>query len=39
MLGAGEAEHFQTRLASPPVEGRDVVVRFFTRRDLAGGAR
>lgn len=39
MLGPGEAEPFQTRLASPPAEGRDLVVRFFTRRDLAGGAR
>lgn len=39
MLGPGEAEQFQTRLASPPAEGRDLVVRFFTRRDLAGGAR
>jgi predicted Zn finger-like uncharacterized protein len=38
MLGPGEVEEFQTRLASPPVEGRDLVVRFFTRRDLAGGA-
>ena len=36
MLGPGEAESFQTRLASPPAEGRDLVVRFFTRRDLAG---
>ncbi len=36
-LGAGESEAFQTRLASPPAEGREVVVRFFSRRDLAAG--
>ena len=34
----GDAQPFQTRLASPPTEGREVVVRFFTRRDAAGGA-
>ncbi|HEU5275627.1 MAG TPA: MJ0042-type zinc finger domain-containing protein [Xanthobacteraceae bacterium] len=38
-LAAGEAQPFQTRLASPPGEGRDVVVRFFNRRDLATGGR
>jgi len=36
-LGAGESEPFNTRLASPPADGRDVVVRFFTRRDVAAG--
>ena len=30
---------FRTRLASPPAEGRDVIVRFFNRRDLPAGAR
>ena len=38
-LAAGEAQPFQTRLASPPGEGRDVVVRFFNHRDLAAGGR
>ena len=30
---------FRTRLASPPAEGRDVTVRFFSRRDAIGGLR
>ena len=38
VLAPGDAQPFQTRLASPPTEGREVVVRFFTRRDAAGGA-
>jgi predicted Zn finger-like uncharacterized protein len=38
-LAPGDAEPFQTRLASPPADGHEVVVRFFSRRDLAGGAR
>jgi hypothetical protein len=33
VLPAGEAQPFQTRLASPPAEGRQLVVRFFNRRD------
>jgi len=33
-LPGGEAVAFRTRLASPPVEGRDVVVRFVNRRDI-----
>jgi len=33
-LGAGERMAFRSRLATPPPEGRDVVVRFFNRRDL-----
>jgi len=32
-LAAGEAQPFQTRLASPPAEGRELIVRFFNRRD------
>jgi predicted Zn finger-like uncharacterized protein len=36
-LAAEENVAFRTRLASPPSEGRDVVVRFFTRHDLASG--
>ncbi len=38
-LAPGEGEGFATRLASPPADGHTVSVRFFTRRDLAGGAR
>ena len=38
-LAPGESEPFQTRLASPPGDGHDVVVRFFTRRDIAAGRR
>jgi predicted Zn finger-like uncharacterized protein len=34
VLPGGEAVAFRTRLASPPVEGRDVVVRFVNRRDI-----
>jgi predicted Zn finger-like uncharacterized protein len=33
-LGAGETMTFRSRLATPPPEGRDIVVRFFNRRDL-----
>jgi hypothetical protein len=36
-LAPGEAQPFQTRLASPPAEGRDVVVRFFNRHDAIAG--
>jgi hypothetical protein len=32
-LGPGESVEFRTRLASPPAEGRDVQIRFFTRKD------
>jgi predicted Zn finger-like uncharacterized protein len=38
-LAPGEAESFETRLASPPADGQAVVVRFFTRRDIVGDAR
>lgn len=34
ILGAGEQLPFRTRLASPPAEGREVIVRFFGRHDL-----
>jgi predicted Zn finger-like uncharacterized protein len=33
MLAGGEAQPFRTRLASPPAEGREVLVRFLNRRD------
>ena len=38
-LGSGNGLIFRTRLASPPADGRDVIVRFFNRRDLAAGLR
>jgi hypothetical protein len=39
VLQPGEKAPFKTRLASPPSNAHDVVVRFFTKRDLtAGGA-
>lgn len=34
VLGAGESLPFRTRLASPPPQARDVVVRFLHRRDF-----
>ncbi len=36
-LGSGNGLTFRTRLASPPAEGRDVVVRFFNRHDVTAG--
>jgi predicted Zn finger-like uncharacterized protein len=38
-LAPGEAVAFRTRLASPPAEARDVLVRFVTRRDIVGAIR
>jgi predicted Zn finger-like uncharacterized protein len=37
VLAPGESLQFHSRLASPPRDGRDVLVRFFTRRDLVAG--
>jgi hypothetical protein len=39
ILAPGETAAFRSRLASPPPDGRDVIVRFITRRDLIAGAR
>jgi hypothetical protein len=39
ILGAGEQLPFRSRLASPPADGRDVMVRFFNRQDLATVSR
>jgi predicted Zn finger-like uncharacterized protein len=39
VLGPYEDQPFRTRLASPPGEGKDVQVRFFNRRDAAGGLK
>jgi predicted Zn finger-like uncharacterized protein len=36
-LAPGETQPFQTRLASPPSDGHEVVVRFFNRHDAIGG--
>jgi predicted Zn finger-like uncharacterized protein len=39
MLASGEAVSFHTRLASPPPDARDVLVRFLNRYDVMNGAR
>ena len=39
VLGAFENMPFRSRLASPPAEGHDIQVRFFTRRDAVAGLR
>jgi len=36
-LAPEEYVAFRSRLASPPIDGRDVVARFFTRHDIASG--
>jgi predicted Zn finger-like uncharacterized protein len=38
-LPPGETVAFRTRLASPPVEARDLVLRFATRRDVVAALR
>jgi predicted Zn finger-like uncharacterized protein len=37
-LKPGETAWFKSRLASPPPEGRNIDVRFFTKRDVGGRA-
>lgn len=37
VLNPGERAWFKSRLASPPPEGRNIDIRFFSRRDVAGG--
>ena len=37
-LRPGERIQFKSRLASPPAEGRNIDIRFFNRRDVAGGS-
>jgi predicted Zn finger-like uncharacterized protein len=37
VLKPGERAWFKSRLASPPPEGRNIDIRFFNRRDIAGG--
>jgi predicted Zn finger-like uncharacterized protein len=38
VLKPGERAAFKARLASPPPEGRNIDIRFFNRRDVAGGS-
>jgi predicted Zn finger-like uncharacterized protein len=38
-LAPGESLPFRSRLASPPADGHDVVVRFLTRVDIENGTR
>ena len=38
VLKPGERAWFKSRLASPPPEGRNIDIRFFNRRDVAGGS-
>jgi predicted Zn finger-like uncharacterized protein len=38
LLRPGERIQFKSRLASPPAEGRNIDIRFFNRRDIAGGS-
>jgi predicted Zn finger-like uncharacterized protein len=37
VLKPGERAWFKSRLASPPREGRNIDIRFFSKRDIAGG--
>jgi len=37
-VGSGNGLPFRARLASPPPDGRDVIVRFLNRRDVAAGS-
>lgn len=39
ILGPGERLEFQSRLAAPPADATDVMVRFFTAQDAASGAK
>jgi predicted Zn finger-like uncharacterized protein len=38
-LDAGQALPFRSRLAAPPADGSDILVRFLKRADLSDGAR
>jgi predicted Zn finger-like uncharacterized protein len=38
VLKPGEKAWFKSRLASPPPEGRNIDIRFFNKRDIAGGS-
>jgi predicted Zn finger-like uncharacterized protein len=39
LLSPGETLSFRSRIASPPHDTRDILVRFLNRRDLVAGAR
>jgi len=39
ILGPGETVEFRSRLASPPSDAVDVMVRFFTARDVEAGVK
>ncbi len=39
ILAPGEELAFRSRLASPPADGKDVLVRFFSRRDAMAGMK
>jgi predicted Zn finger-like uncharacterized protein len=39
LLSPGDAVPFRTRLASPPPDARDVLVRFLNRNDIYAGSR
>jgi predicted Zn finger-like uncharacterized protein len=38
VLKPGDRAWFKSRLASPPPEGRSIDIRFFNKRDIAGGS-
>jgi hypothetical protein len=38
VLQPGERAAFKSRLASPPAEGKSIDIRFFNKRDIAGGS-
>ena len=38
VLKPGDRAWFKSRLASPPAEGRSIDIRFFNKRDIAGGS-
>jgi len=38
ILKPGEKAWFKSRLASPPPEGRNIDIRFFNKKDIAGGS-
>jgi hypothetical protein len=38
LLNPGDRAWFKSRLASPPPEGRNIDIRFFSRRDVGGSA-
>ncbi len=39
ILGPGESQEFSSRLASPPADANDIMVRFFNSQDAVAGAK